>query len=533
SAHEADRRFVADKAGVYRRLAGWLCEDGRIDDAVAVLRRLEREKYAEFVADDSALRGPPDVSSAGAFLSQAEADLAERWDRLRASLRMEHAAIQERALGRAPARAATPNSFSTRQALDLQAAPKVTANLRAFIDGGVPPPAATAGVAPLPAPSAARPVREARDADGQRDAADASDTHGARPSAPPDTLVAWVVTTSNSMMEILQGGQRRQRVRLDVNPLLLDREVAQLMHALRAREPVEGLLQKLYTQVGAPIDAAATQAGAHVVQLHIDGALRYIPFAALHDGHTWLGERLAFEQALDATGPRQDGPIERVDALGVTRAIDGLPALPAVIDEICGIVQGPVHGLPEGRLCAVPSPTRTRALQGEAWLDDAFTWQRLQRLLTADPNARETRSALHIATHFELRPGVMTQSWLLLGDGARLRLEDIATLDLPHESLVTLSACETALGGDADGREVDGLGGLLIQRGAQAVIASLWPVEDRSTGQLMRGLYAHLDDPGVSPARALQLAQHDLREAAAAAGDSLHAHPFYWAGFTA
>ncbi|MFT3818432.1 MAG: CHAT domain-containing protein [Rubrivivax sp.] len=120
---------------------------------------------------------------------------------------------------------------------------------------------------------------------------------------------------------------------------------------------------------------------------------------------------------------------------------------------------------------------------------------------------------LHIGTHFMLRPGNMGRSWMQLGDGSRLRLQE----------LVTLSACQTDVGG---GGEVEGLSALILDLGAQAVVASLWQVDDRSTGALMRDLYRELD-AGAEPAVALRGAQ--LR--ALADRRTERAHPSHWAGF--
>ena len=64
--------------------------------------------------------------------------------------------------------------------------------------------------------------------------------------------------------------------------------------------------------------------------------------------------------------------------------------------------------------------------------------------------------------------------------------------------LLTLSACETALGDDtfaADGDEVAGVGASAQRKGAMAVIATLWPVADESTAVFMNTLYrAHQAD---------------------------------------
>ena len=48
--------------------------------------------------------------------------------------------------------------------------------------------------------------------------------------------------------------------------------------------------------------------------------------------------------------------------------------------------------------------------------------------------------------------------------------------------LLVLSACETASG---DSRATLGLAGVAVQAGARSTLATLWPVVDESTAQVM------------------------------------------------
>jgi CHAT domain-containing protein len=60
--------------------------------------------------------------------------------------------------------------------------------------------------------------------------------------------------------------------------------------------------------------------------------------------------------------------------------------------------------------------------------------------------------------------------------------------------------------------------------GARSVLASLWPVADASTAELMRAFY-RARQTGLPTAEALQQAQRALL------ADPATATPFYWAGF--
>src|SRR5690606_31388067 len=110
-------------------------------------------------------------------------------------------------------------------------------------------------------------------------------------------------------------------------------------------------------------------------------------------------------------------------------------------------------------------------------------------------------------------PGNAMRSYLVLGDGSRLMLDQLSSLDFAGIDLVTLSACQTGLGGARtdDGREIEGLNAIVQERGARKVIASLWRVDDASTAELMRSMYQTLAENAEDVARALQRAQRAVR----------------------
>ena len=167
---------------------------------------------------------------------------------------------------------------------------------------------------------------------------------------------------------------------------------------------------------------------------------------------------------------------------------------------------------------------------------------------------------VHIASHFVFKPGDDNQSYLLLAgkdkdtDGFHLTVADFRdnkNLSLRHTDLLTLSACETGMSGDAsNGREVDGLGTTAQLKGAKAVLSSLWSVNDASTGLLMGDFYKRWADGAgkVEKVEALRQAQLDLllgkvtpEGGAGGRGFDLggpaseapkgYAHPYYWAPF--
>ena len=269
--------------------------------------------------------------------------------------------------------------------------------------------------------------------------------------------------------------------------------------------------QALYKLLVAPIAKDLDQAGSQTVMLSLNGALRYLPFSALHDGNQYLVKRwrLPLYTSVVRNHLRDEmRPKWHVAGLGLTKAVGDFPALPSVRAEIQSIVR-----------------TDSRAsgiLPGEAYLDEQFSANRLKEA------GRQGFELLHIASHFRFSPGTEVNSYLLLGDGQHLTLGDIRTQGyrFDHVDMLTLSACDTALGGGRDekGREIEGFGVIAQQQGAKSVLATLWPVSDASTAVLMSDLYRRRQIFNLSKSEALRQSQITLLE-------GKYPHPFYWAPF--
>jgi CHAT domain-containing protein len=239
-----------------------------------------------------------------------------------------------------------------------------------------------------------------------------------------------------------------------------------------------------------------------------DGPLRYVPFGALHDGSRFVIEEFSLAVYTDVSRSNltfKPTTKRSMSAMGLTRKVEGFAPLPAVRGELEALVKDGAKGL----------------FPGEVYLDERFNARSLQTSLARG------HPLLHIASHFVFMPGTEASSFLLLGDGNKLSLKRMKEqkLDFSRVDLLTLSACETALGGrDADGREIEGFGALVQLQGARGVIATLWPVNDQSTGGLMHDLY-RIRETGKSKAQALRDAQLQLMR------NADYAHPYFWAPF--
>ena len=118
--------------------------------------------------------------------------------------------------------------------------------------------------------------------------------------------------------------------------------------------------------------------------------------------------------------------------------------------------------------------------------------------------------------------------------------------------LLTLSACSTARDYTSrNGLEMDSLGMVAQQKDAEAVLATLWDVNDASTSRLMSDFYGRwVKNPAAGKAEALRQAQlaflhgpavaaksgsgrgfEIAQESSSETHNAGYSHPFYWAPF--
>ncbi|MBN1204902.1 MAG: CHAT domain-containing protein [Myxococcaceae bacterium] len=360
---------------------------------------------------------------------------------------------------------------------------------------------------------------------------------------------------------------------LDLGPAApIDRAVSRLRDALAFREAAyQPSAQALYTLVFKPLRPLL--GGTRRLFLAPDGQLALAPFAALHDGKSFL-----------------------VDSFDFSYLTSGKELLPRTLDTPSS---GAVVVLADPAF-TTPAPTSTTRefsrLQRSSSLERFFSTLRaevaehpwpplpgtrleaeaIQRLfpqaqlfLGADASKQRllelpTPAVLHLATHgFFLEdaatpadsralgavggPGVsarrpedpLLRSGLVLtgarsqqpdatgtptprADSALVTALELAGLDLWGTQLVVLSACDTGRGDVKLGQGVYGLRRALVVAGAETLVMSLWKVNDDSTRLLMERYYQNLL-AGQGRAAALQAAMLSLRQA--------QPHPHAWAPF--
>ncbi|MEM6727300.1 MAG: CHAT domain-containing protein [Pseudomonadota bacterium] len=282
--------------------------------------------------------------------------------------------------------------------------------------------------------------------------------------------------------------------------------------------------------------AEIAESGVDTLLVSPDRQLRYLPFAALHDGEAFLVEKLDVVHVTEARSGRGGAmPNPDMAAFGTTRGWYGFSPLPGVRQELEALVGA------DGIFAGTPR------------LDGDFTRDRLASSLFFP----EGSGILHLASHFKLAESEQS-SFLLLGDGGQLSIRDIKEgldidLDFAEVSLLTLSACDTGFGNAAlDGRELESFAAIAQEAGAATVVATLWPVADSSTARFMGLFYTAMAEAEMIPRHALSAAQraflqgadsvaeNEARRAAELIDDadagppSLgNRHPFYWAPFVA
>lgn len=146
------------------------------------------------------------------------------------------------------------------------------------------------------------------------------------------------------------------------------------------------------------------------------------------------------------------------------------------------------HGLPalsgpEGEANEIAKATGCTALTGT----DATR--------SAVVDALQKYRRVHIATHGELEVSAPSFQCLYLSPDASgdvLSAYEILRLDLRGVDLVTLSACETALGRFDISDNLRGVPANLLLAGVSTVIGTLWPVETNTAERFFTSLYGHL-----------------------------------------
>ncbi|MFZ4728337.1 MAG: CHAT domain-containing protein [Pseudanabaena sp.] len=263
----------------------------------------------------------------------------------------------------------------------------------------------------------------------------------------------------------------------------------------------------LYNLLIKPIEADLVQAQAKTILYAPDGILRYIPLAALYDGKQWLSEKYRVSNLIAYTlsdfSPKPKlSPNILAGAFGGKTGEKkfGQQALPATLKEVEAIAN------------YFPNSVTL--------LENNFSRQ-------AAEDKFKNHNVLHFATHAEFNTGAPDNSFIIFGNGDKIRLSELTDWQIPNVELIVLSACQTGVGKLGTGVEILGFGYQVQKVGAKNAIASLWSVDDAGTQALMEIFYKELKKADISPTEALNRAQISLIKS------SKFNHPKYWSAFFA
>ncbi len=316
-----------------------------------------------------------------------------------------------------------------------------------------------------------------------------------------------------------------------------------------------------------------------------DGALQYIPFAALADP---LGEGVEGEEK-NTSSRKRGGLIPKplpsqnkfnYQPLLINHEIVNLPSASTIAiqrqelanrkqaPKALAILADPVFSDTDTRVAEARNKQLNQQNSLELELErsalkrsaDTFNrqgWKRLfgtrteaETLLQLVPNSDRLHGfdfdanynwatssklnqyrILHFATHGFVNDANPELSGIVLslvnkkGQDIRgyLRLGDLFNLDYPAD-LIVLSACETGLGKEIQGEGLVGLTRGLMYAGAERLVVSLWQVSDEGTAVFMQEFYKQMLQNGKSANQALRATQLKMWK-------HEKRNPYYWAAF--
>ena len=365
------------------------------------------------------------------------------------------------------------------------------------------------------------------------------DLSGVRSALDPGTvLLEYVVDRKETRLFVVQpagtDGPGLSVLRIGAGKDALRAEVERFRRLLERpgsdRAALQARARRLYRLLVLPAESRI--AGARRVLVSPDGPLHSLSFAALMRGDRYLVEWKPVHSVLSATvyaelrrsrPARPDSGQEPLVAFGdpaYPLAAHGAAADPQVRDSL------------RRGLNLEPLPSTRKEVEaiaslfprGHEYLGREATEEKAKSL------APDTR-LVHFACHGLLDERFPLNSALALSlpehpaegqDNGLLQAWEIFESVRLDADLVTLSACDTALGKEMGGEGLVGLTRAFQYAGARSVLASLWGIADYSTAGFMKDFYGHLR-AGQAKDEALQAAQIDqIRK---------KSHPFFWAAF--
>jgi CHAT domain-containing protein len=314
-------------------------------------------------------------------------------------------------------------------------------------------------------------------------------------STAPARSYMWATTAHGSELFVLPPeGELETLIKRHNEPILEERSLA---------EDQSG--RALYDLLIGPA-AKLIPANSNVIVIP-DGPLYDLNFETLippgAEPHYWLESAVvSVAPSLTLLLAQEQRAIDPASILAIGRAVQADTSLPSLGGEELQVLER-LYG------------SRCKVLQKADATPAGF--------LQANP---ESFSLLHFSAHAISNPQSPLDSYIVLSPQAaneyKLYARDFSGLRL-RADLVTLSACQSAGAKNVPGEGPVGLTWAVLSAGARNVVASLWPVAEVASNNLMQRFYAHLH-AGEPP----DLALHSAKLEMARAPQSV---PYQWAAF--
>lgn len=353
-------------------------------------------------------------------------------------------------------------------------------------------------------------------------------------------LLAYAIGPEQSYLFVVtpggEGGRGLEIYRLPIGRLALETEIEAYRRLLT--DPGSDLAAlnaraaRLYDLLLRP--ARKRLSRAERILISADGPLHLLPWAALRRRGQYLaqwrpihliGSATVYAEIRRSRGRTEDPATWRLVAFGDAR----YPRTGAADSEVRSALR---RGLKLEPLPATRDEIREIAKlfpEAEVYLGEEATEERAKQ-------ASSRADLLHFAGHGLLDERFPLDSSLALTipaqrqegrDNGLLQAWEVFESFQLSAHLVTLSACDTAVGREMGGEGLLGLTRAFQFAGARTVLSSLWNVSDASTATLMKHFYSYLRQ-GKTKDAALRSAQLDLLRSRK---ENL-SHPYYWAGFS-
>lgn len=371
----------------------------------------------------------------------------------------------------------------------------------------------------------------------------------------------WAVTPSSISLQELPGRAEVESAARDVYELLNAPNQREYRESPQQRQ---GRLARAETRLPAALASLSkmllgkvvAQLGRKRLLIVADGALQYVPFAALSEENV----PLVVNHELINLPSASTLAIIRKETAGRKRA----PRLIALLAD--PVFDSDDDRVKTRKLATVPSNQQHEGArefqhkvlgegvgrgEGEDWPRLLLTRREAEEIFRLIPKHTGKKAMgfeaskamalspelasfkiVHFATHAMMDAVHPELSGVILSlvDGRGkpqdgfLRLHEVYNLKLPAD-LIVLSACQTGLGKEIRGEGLVGLTRGFMYAGAARVVASLWGVRDASTAELMKRFYKGMLKEGKTASAALQAAQVSMWK------EEGWQSPFHWAGF--